>query len=99
MLSALLSPAPPRAGGAGLSVGDEVDYNVVDGFWVPARVERVEEGGGLLLLRFVCGCNDVLHRVYLSRAGDARRVAAACECFCVGGGGRAGPRPRRRAAP
>jgi hypothetical protein len=101
MLSHLLGSSSP-ARGAGLSVGDEVDYNVADGFWVPARVERVDENGHGLVLRFAVGSNDLQHRVDLSRAGDARRIAAACESAAAqtgGRGGRAPSRARARCAP
>ena len=68
-------PAPAH----GLAVGDEVDYLPLDGFWVPARVQAVGEGGRSLTLRFAAGANDVVHRVSMAAPADARRVAAACE--------------------
>jgi hypothetical protein len=63
----------------GLAVGDEVDYNPADGFWVPSRVQALENGGRSLLLRFACGASDVVHRVDISKPSDAKRIAPACE--------------------
>ncbi len=63
----------------GLSVGVEVDYNVVDGFWILARVESCSVDGSILLLRFSCGLREVSHCLSLRRPQDARRIAPAGE--------------------
>ncbi len=61
-----------------LTLGSEVDYNCVDEYWVPARVEAVEaDDGHILRLRFRVGVADVTHRVDLSAPADVVKVAAA----------------------
>lgn len=59
-----------------LAVGDEVDYNVVDGFWVPARVQSIDAAN--VRLRFAVGQLDVCHRLDVSSPQDAKRLSAAC---------------------
>jgi hypothetical protein len=87
----------------GLALGDEVDYNAVDGFWVPARVQGAEGGGAALLLRFAVGGVDVCHRVDAAVPAEARRISAAGACTGRRAGGRlaghaAGPPLQRRGA-
>jgi hypothetical protein len=59
----------------GLATGDDVDYCPFGTHWVPARVEVVADGGGVLALRFAAGDMDVTHRLDLRAAGNARRLA------------------------
>ena len=68
-----------------LRVGDEVDYNPIDGFWVPARVEALEDGP-VALLRFRAGAACVSHRVDVAVAAERLRIASAGVCWVLAAG-------------
>lgn len=65
-----------------LRPGVEVDYNVVDAYWLPARVVLAAEGGSLVAVRFAVGGADVTHAVDTCAPGVAARFAAVGTRSC-----------------
>jgi hypothetical protein len=61
----------------GLRTGVEVDYNVVDSYWIPARVEdtRTTATEEVVCVRFTIGAVDVLHVLDLRVRSHRARLA------------------------
>lgn len=62
------------------AVYDEIDYNLVDGYWLIARVQSYEPPpsslfGGKLRVVFACGVQELVHELDLSRPEDVKRIA------------------------
>ena len=64
-----------------IHIGDEVDYNCVDGYWLLSKIEYIDNyNPNIIYLRFNLGPHHIIrHKLDLSNSNDSKRITAACK--------------------
>lgn len=68
-----------------LLLGDEIDYNCVDQYWLLGRIEKIDDyNKNIIYIRFNLGSHHIIrHKLDLSNPNDAKRITAACKLSLV----------------